>query len=213
MIKMMEFNLLLPHKQALFFKEGNQVRVIAGQARGMRLTAPGGTTTRPTSDRIKEALFSILESAGHIDKATVLDLFAGSGALGIEALSRGAEHVVFVEKNRTAIEALQHNLTHTRLTKQAQVLQMDSFRAIERLARHHDQFTLVLLDPPYQADFYLKIIELVGTTILAPGGILVAETAVRIPLPEHIGQCIRSDRRIYGDTTLEFYQMEQNHAP
>ena len=117
--------------------------------------APCGTTTRPTSDRVKEALFSILESSNRLDKATVLDLFAGSGALGIEALSRGAEHVVFVEKNRTAIEVVQHNLAHTRLVKQAQVLQMDSIRAIERFARHNDQFTLVLLDPPYQTDLYL----------------------------------------------------------
>lgn len=177
------------------------------------MTAPGGTTTRPTSDRVKEALFSILESASHVDKATVLDLFAGSGALGIEALSRGAEHVIFVEKNRTAVEVLQQNLAHTRLIKQSQVLQMDSIRAIERLSRQNAQFTLVLLDPPYQTGSHLKIIELVGTTILAPDGILVAETAARTPLPEQIGQCIRFDRRIYGDTALEFYHMEQSYAP
>jgi 16S rRNA (guanine(966)-N(2))-methyltransferase RsmD len=196
-----------------YFQEGNNVRVIAGQARGMRLTAPGGTTTRPTSDRIKEALFSILESANHIEDADVLDLFAGSGALGIEALSRGAKKVVFVEKNRAAIEVLERNLIHTKLKNQAQVFQMDSSQAIERLARHKERFSLVLLDPPYQAGFYLKIIELVSSTVLTQEGLLVAETATRAPLPERIGQCIRIDRRHYGDTALEFYQMEQRHAP
>lgn len=189
------------------------MRVIAGQARGMRLTAPGGTTTRPTSDRIKEALFSILESANHVEDADVLDLFAGSGALGIEALSRGAKKVVFVEKNRAAIEVLERNLIHTKLKNQAQVFQMDSSQAIERLARHKERFSLVLLDPPYQAGFYLKIIELVSSTVLTQEGLLVAETATRAPLPERIGQCIRIDRRHYGDTALEFYQMEQRHAP
>lgn len=211
---MVEFNALLPHKRALFQEGTVAVRVIAGQAGGMRLTAPSGTTTRPTSDRVKEALFSILESADHLNRARVLDLFAGSGSLGIEALSRGAEHVVFVEKNRSACAALQQNLSHTRLARQAQLLQMDSIHAVERLARHAEQFNLVLLDPPYQAGLYLKIIERVSTgSLLMPDGLLVAETATRSQLPERIGQCFRSDRRIYGDTALEFYLMEQNHAP
>ena len=179
----------------------------------MRLTAPRGTTTRPTSDRVKEALFSILESSGRLDKAAVLDLFAGSGALGIEALSRGASHVVFVEKNKAAIAALQQNLTHTRLANQATVVQLDCIKAVERLARHTEKFDLVVLDPPYQSDVYLKIIELVVAKLLVPDGLLVAETATRTPLPEHIGQCIRSDRRMYGDTALEFYIMEHSYAP
>ena len=210
----MKFNALVSHTPALHFRNRQFVRVIAGQAGGMRLQAPAGSTTRPTSDRVKEALFSILASCDRIEKATVLDLFAGSGSPGIEALSRGAERATFIDKSRTAIASLQCNLIHTRLAHQAEVLQMDSSHAVERLARHHEQFTLVLLDPPYQAGLHLKTIELMSATaILAPDGLLVAETATRTPLPERIGQCIRSDRRIYGDTALDFFMLEPHHAP
>ena len=189
------------------------MRVIAGEARGMRLTAPRGTTTRPTTDRVKEALFSLLDSSHRLDGARVLDLFAGSGALGIEALSRGAEHVVFIEKNRQALVSLQQNLLHTRFSDRAEVHPFDCLQALERLARHKIQFDLVLLDPPYQAGLHQKVIELVGATLLAADGLLVAETATRMPLPEHIGPCIQINRRIYGDTALELYTMEQDHAP
>lgn len=189
------------------------MRVIAGEARGLRLVAPRGTQTRPTSDRIKEALFSMLTSAGRLDKAQVLDLFAGSGALGIEALSRGAAHVTFVEKGRPALEVLRQNLTHTRLTDRAEILPFDYIHALERLVRQNRRFNLILLDPPYQADVYIKVIEVAGFKLLTTDGLLVAETASRTPLPERIGPCIRSDRRIYGDTALDFYLMEQCDAP
>lgn len=189
------------------------MRVIAGQAGGMRLKAPGGTTTRPTSDRVKEALFSILESADRLQDATVLDLFAGTGSLGIEALSRGAHHVVFVEKNRQAAESLQSNLAHTRLSTRATVIINDCMHSVEHLARRNEKYDLILLDPPYQAGMYLKMIDFAGSTILAPEGMLVAETAARESLPEQIGPCIRTDRRIYGDTAIEFYQMERTYAP
>lgn len=213
MIKKMESDLFLPHNQAESRQERQHVRVIAGEARGMRLTAPRGTTTRPTSDRVKEALFSLLDSAHRLQGALVLDLFAGSGALGIEALSRGATHAVFIEKNRQALDALHLNLAHTRLSDRAEVLPFDCMQALERLARQKNRFNLVLLDPPYQAGLYERVIELVGSTLLATDGLIVAETAARIPLPEQIGPCSRSDLRIYGDTALELYTVEQNHAP
>lgn len=179
----------------------------------MRLTAPSGTKTRPTSDRVKEALFSLLESAGYLDGARVLDLFAGTGSLGIEALSRGADHVVFIEKDRHALEALQLNLAHTRSNDRAEVIPLDCLQAIGRLSRQKVLFDLVLLDPPYQAGLHQKVIELVGSALLAADGLVVAETATQAPLPERIGPCSRSDRRIYGDTALELYTMEQSHAP
>lgn len=188
------------------------MRVISGQAGGMRLKAPGGTLTRPTSDRVKEALFSILESAGRIQGASVLDLYAGTGALGIEALSRGALRAVFVEKNRMAAAVLQQNLEHTRLANLATVLSMDSGQSLERLARQNELFDLILLDPPYQSGLYLKLIQQAGATVLAPHGILAAESASRFPLPERIGPCILTDRRIYGDTAIDFYQLEHSYA-
>ena len=189
------------------------MRVIAGEARGMRLTAPRGTTTRPTSDRVKEALFSLLDSSGRLEEAELLDLFAGGGALGIEALSRGAKHAVFVEKNRHALDSLQQNLAHTRLGERAELLTGDCLQTMEWLGRQGRQFDLILLDPPYQAGLHQKIIERAGTTLLKPDGLLIAESAAREPLPEQIGCCVKTDRRVYGDTALELYLMEHHHAP
>lgn len=188
------------------------MRVIAGTAGGLKLTTPAGNTTRPTTDRVKEALFSILESTDRLTGANVLDLFAGSGALGIEALSRGAAHVTLVDKSRPALEALRRNLLHTKLANQATVLQLDIFHALEQLVRRGDDFNLILLDPPYAMGLQVKVIERLAP-LLKPNGIVVAEAASREPLPEHIGRCYRTDRRIYGDTALEFYVSEGNDAP
>ncbi len=189
------------------------MRVIAGEAGGMKLAAPRGTATRPTSDRVKEALFSILDSANQLNGVRVLDLFAGSGSLGIEALSRGAAHVTFVEKSQPALESIRQNLAHTRLTNRADLLTMDARQAVERLTRQAAQFDLVLMDPPYQTDIYLKVISQIEKRLLTHDGILVAEAATRIPLPLNIGALRRFDRRVYGDTALEFYSMEQSDAP
>lgn len=189
------------------------MRVIAGAARGMHLTAPRGTTTRPTSDRVKEALFSMLTSAEQLDQAQVLDLFAGSGALGIEALSRGASHVVFVEKDRAALEVLHKNLSLTGFQDQSQILAMDCLQALKRLQHQQQRFTLILMDPPYKADNHKQIIELLSDNLLTLDGVLVVEVASRSSLPERVGSCIRTDRRVYGDTALEFFSVESHHAP
>jgi len=189
------------------------VRVIAGKCRGMRLVAPRGFTTRPTSDRVKEALFSILSSADRLQTARVLDLCAGSGALGIEALSRGAEIAVFIEKDRAALEALRKNLAQTGLKRCSQIMAMDCQQALKHLIQQQMRFSLVLFDPPYQADLYTSVISTVGSSLMAPDGLLVAEAAERLPLPEQIGPCVRTDHRLYGDTALAFYTLEAPHAP
>lgn len=189
------------------------MRVIAGTAGGRHLVAPHGRTTRPTSDRVKEALFSILASLDCLDDAMILDLFAGSGALGIEALSRGARHAVFVEKDRTALTALAKNLAATGLKAQSTVLAVDVELALKRLQQEKACFDLVLLDPPYQSDLYNRTIAYAGSHLLTPSGLLVAETAKRVSLPEQIAPCTRFDHRMYGDTVLEFYALESRHAP
>lgn len=189
------------------------MRVIAGQAKGMRLASPNGMSTRPTSDRVKEALFSILDSSGYLQDALVLDLFAGSGALGIEALSRGARYAVFVENNRAALEALRQNLTKTKLTEQSEILPYDGIHALEQLTRQNKRFSLILMDPPYRSTAYGTAIERAGNNLLLPGGLLVAETAVGNQLPEKLGRCRQSDQRQYGSTALVFYTVEPDHAP
>lgn len=189
------------------------MRVISGTAGGLKLTAPRGVNTRPTTDRVKEALFSILEHAGHLEEALVLDLFAGSGSLGIEALSRGAARCTFVEKNRQALEALQSNLSRTGFGCRSTVLPQDALRAIEKLGGTGARFTLALLDPPYASGLQATVLEQVAGQLMAADGLIVVETSSRDKLPERIGCSTRHDRRIYGDTAIDFFIMEATDAP
>lgn len=126
------------------------MRVISGTARGRRLVAPEGPATRPTSDRVREATFNALGSLGAVVDATVLDLFAGSGALGIEALSRGAAHATFVDQDRVAVRAVEANLATTGLAAQATVLTASVDRFLQRVGDR--RWDLALIDPPYDCD-------------------------------------------------------------
>ncbi|NNE73728.1 MAG: 16S rRNA (guanine(966)-N(2))-methyltransferase RsmD, partial [Acidimicrobiales bacterium] len=134
------------------------MRVVAGEAGGLRLVAPEGSDVRPTSDRVREAIFNALYSMGVIEDATVLDLFAGSGAMGIEALSRGAAHATFVERDPAAIAAIETNLSTTKLTDRATIVRTD---APSFIARDGDRFTLALLDPPYPFDGWDELLAAV----------------------------------------------------
>lgn len=153
------------------------MRIIAGKHRGRRLAAPKGEATRPTSDRAREALFSIL---GPVDDASVLDLFAGSGAMGLEALSRGAARCVFVESDRAACRVIEDNLAKLRLTG-ALVLCKDAFQALREEGAAHRTYDLVLADPPYDAwDSLEARLGDAVEPVLAPDGLLVVETAARV---------------------------------
>ena len=125
------------------------MRVVSGEARGRRLVAPAGQDTRPTTDRVRESMFNALESLEAVAGATVLDLFAGSGALGIEALSRGAARCTFVEHDRAALAAVRANLEATGLAGRAEVVSGDAHRALTSFSAAGRRFDLALLDPPY----------------------------------------------------------------
>ena len=182
------------------------MRVIGGIARGTGLLAPHGMLTRPTADRVKEALFNIIQSHCRLAGLGILDICAGSGALGIEALSRGAASCCFVEKNREAIRCLKRNLSATHMTERACILEMDIFKALTVLKTRGDSFAVVFFDPPYSSDLYAVVAEkLSSAELLAPGGLFVAEASARNALPESIGCLVKNDRRVYGDTALEFY--------
>lgn len=187
------------------------MRVIAGKAGGHRLVAPTGRTTRPTSDRAKEALFSILGSAGILETDSVLDLFAGSGALGIEALSRGVAHATFIEKSRQAIESIRKNLQKTGFTQQSTVMCQDILTAIDFLTRQKASFGLILIDPPYASDLYDKVI-VASAPLLRKTGVLVAETSSRVRLPDSTGGLEQFETRVYGDTSVVFYRLEGSDA-
>jgi 16S rRNA (guanine966-N2)-methyltransferase len=175
------------------------VRVIAGTYGGRVLKAPPGDSTRPTSDRVREALFSIL--GARIEDARVLDLFAGSGALGIEALSRGAASAAFVDNGTQAIRAIRANLSA--LGVQAGIRQSDALRFLAHASELGAQYDLVFLDPPYrQAERLARPLSEALPAVLAPGAVAVAESDRRAPLalelPLH-------DERRYGDTLIRIY--------
>lgn len=176
------------------------MRVIAGTAKGRSLTAPPGRTIRPTADRVKEAMFSILMP--RLPDAVVADLFAGSGALGIEALSRGAARAVFVERSDRALDALRDNLAVCGFADRATVLAEDVDAA---LARGLDGTapSVVVADPPYTVDdaALAALVVAVGR-IAAPGGWVVLETRSDRPPPPWPGQLRPAEPRRYGDTAL-----------
>jgi len=142
------------------------MRVVAGSAGGLRLVAPAGQSTRPTSDRVREATFNALHSLGEIEGARVLDLFAGSGALGIEALSRGAAHATFVDNDKSARTAIKANLETTRLEDDAVIIASEAIAYL----RGSPTFDLALLDPPYTFDDWANLFEIL------PSRIAVAES-------------------------------------
>jgi 16S rRNA (guanine966-N2)-methyltransferase len=175
------------------------MRVIAGTHRGRPLKAPPGANTRPTSDRVRESLFSIL--GDRVQDARVLDLFAGSGALGLEALSRGAASVAFVDDDRAAIAAVEANLTA--LKSGAEVRRTDALRFLRTASQTGAQYDLIFLDPPYRlAERLAPPLSEALPAVLAPGAVAVAESDRRAPLTLDLPL---NDERRYGDTLIRIY--------
>jgi 16S rRNA (guanine966-N2)-methyltransferase len=185
------------------------MRVIAGSLRGRVFKAPRGAATRPTSDRVREALFSIIGDVGGMQ---VIDLYAGTGALGIEALSRGAEHATFVDHARQAITVLRGNVRDLGIEQRCTVLPVRVERLVSAPLLRGDGFDLVLADPPYRALCDAKVLEalaaLLGgdaSTVVRRGGKVVLEHSKSL-LPPAFPGLLHEDLRIYGDTALSFYR-------
>ncbi len=176
------------------------MRVITGSARGRKLLTLEGVDVRPTTDRTKEAMFSSIQF--DIEGAKVLDLFAGSGQLGIEALSRGAASAVFIDKNRQAIEIVKKNLQSTSLAKQAVVLNTD---ADTYVTTTKEKFSFVFMDPPYAKGFLQKMLPLVEG-VVTEGGAIICEHPYGEELPEELSsmKIYRSYR--YGKTAVTVYR-------
>lgn len=187
------------------------MRVIAGTARGCRLVAPPGERVRPTADRVKEALFSSVQP--RLRGASVGDLYAGSGALGIEALSRGARHATFVEQARPALAVLRTNLATTRLAEHATVVASDVRRALE-VPLPGAPFDLVLLDPPYDvAQEELAAVLAALRPQLAAGGLVVVERGRRGRPPAWPAGVLPGRVRRYGDTVLHAGHVPDTEEP
>jgi len=178
------------------------VRIVAGSRKGHTIHAPKGLETRPTSDRVRENVFNIV--APWVEGARVLDLYAGSGAMGLEALSRGADSAVFVETDPEAVRTIERNLDKLRLTG-ATVVRLSATAALTQEAAAGRQYDLVLLDPPYAMTDYDSLARYL-TRVLADDGLLVLESAAKTE-PELPGLAHRTTRR-YGSTRVTVFEHE-----
>jgi 16S rRNA (guanine966-N2)-methyltransferase len=180
-----------------------EMRIVGGSLGGRVLRAPHGAATRPTSEKVRQAIFNILPDA---DGVHVLDVFAGSGALGIEALSRGAAHATFFETAKPALAAARGNLQELGLDARATVIAGD---AVALAARHTPPapYGLVFIDPPYRSDLATRAALALAPANLAPDAVIVIEHDRRNPPPDELGSLLRTDQRRYGDTYVSFYRV------
>jgi 16S rRNA (guanine966-N2)-methyltransferase len=176
------------------------MRIVRGSLGGRVLRAPHGADTRPTSEKVREAIFNILPN---VEGMQVLDLFAGSGALGIEALSRGAAHATFIDQAKPALAAVRGNLRELGLEARSTVLAGD---AVALAARHvpASPWQLVFIDPPYRSDLAVRAVKTLAH--LAEGAVIVIEHDRRNAPPDALGSLLRTDQRRYGDTLVSFYR-------
>jgi 16S rRNA (guanine966-N2)-methyltransferase len=187
------------------------VRVIAGAAKGRRLATIRTLALRPTPDRVREALFNIL--GVHIDGAAILDLFAGSGAVGLEALSRGARQATFVEVHEPACRLIEKNLRLCSLYEQATVWRDDALNVLTTLKRRGQTFDLIFLDPPYRASLVEDALQLLGDgRLLSANGQVIAEHFFKRELPERYGKLRRVRVARFGDVALSFYRVEKQEG-
>ena len=180
------------------------MRVVSGKAKGISLKTPDGILTRPTADRVKEAMFSIIQF--DIPGARVLDLFGGTGQLGIEAISRGAKNAVFVDSREDACRLIRENLKRANMLSEGTVVRSDY---LVYLTRCKDSFDIVLLDPPYAEEFLENSLKLITEIdILQSGGIIIAERPVGKDLPWEFLGYTRSRDYKYGKTLLTIYRKD-----
>ena len=187
------------------------MRVVAGTLKGRRVTAVKGENTRPTSDKIKESIFNMI--GPYFDGGLVLDLYSGSGNLGIEALSRGIEKGIFVDKEHDAVRTIRKNVEALGLERRVEIYRNDAFKALKALVKRELQFDLILLDPPYKGQQINAIIEFVSEHhLLIAGGVVMAECLKADELYESIGDIKQIRREIYGITAISIYKKERDEA-
>ncbi len=175
------------------------MRVITGSCKGRKLTAPAGEAVRPTTDTVKEAVFSIIQFS--IEGRRFLDAFAGSGQMGIEALSRGAAYAVFLDNSRASLAVIRKNLTLTRLEERARVIQTDT---ISYLTGCRETFDMAYLDPPYQQGLLQKALQLLPA-VMSPSGVILCEHPAEETLPETVGRFAAKKHYKYGKIMVTVY--------
>ncbi len=180
------------------------MRITGGTGKGRRLRVPAGSRVRPTSDKVKQALFNIL--GGKVSGSLFLDLFAGTGGIGIEALSRGAQQVFFVDDSRSSLEATRHNIDQAGFGDKVKVIPS---RAESYLKKAQEQFDVIFLDPPYSLD-QDPLLHLVSSSgVLKPDSTVVFEHFKKQKSPETAGRLVLDREAVYGDTVLAFYRVQE----
>ena len=181
------------------------MRVIAGEWKGQRLSTPAGRTIRPTADQVRHALMDTL--APWLHGARFLDLFAGAGGVGIEALSRGAAKTIFVEIDPIALEPLRENLRRLGARERGRIVRREVSHALETFRQSGERFRLIFLDPPYGSALAAETLKRLGDgALLDPDGLVIAQHLTKEPLPERFGALVRWKSRRFGETTLTFFR-------
>ncbi|MFZ5988897.1 MAG: 16S rRNA (guanine(966)-N(2))-methyltransferase RsmD [Bacillota bacterium] len=182
------------------------LRVISGTAKGHKLRTLKGSSTRPTSDRVKESLFNIIGS--RVFEKDVLDIYAGTGNLGIEALSRGAASAVFIDKSHECASIIKENLAHTKLIEKASVITGDVFSTLNKISKDDKKFDIIFLDPPYNKNLVEDTLKcIMENDIIGVGGLVIAEHDVDDEVPEEAAGLKRFRQQKYGDTIISFYEV------
>jgi 16S rRNA (guanine966-N2)-methyltransferase len=182
------------------------MRVIAGKFRSRRLKGPGRLRLRPSSDRLRETLFNILGRS--VEDSLFVDLYAGTGAIGIEALSRGARETIFIESHAAGARLVKQNLDALGIRSGAEVIEADAVRGLEKLSGRRLVADFIFLDPPYKGDEYLRVLEFLDDShLVAPYGLVIAEHHRRMELPERLGRLERVRLHEQGDAALSFYRL------
>jgi len=182
------------------------MRVIAGKLKGRQISAVKGDNTRPTTDKIKENVFNIMGQ--FFDGGYVLDLFAGSGNLGIEALSRGMDQAVFIDMNAKAIKVIKENIAHLALQGQTEVYRNDAFKALHVLAKKGEKFDLIFLDPPYGKISMTELLDVIITNdLLIDGGLVMCEYGAGMDVQYEVSTLKEMRREVYG--TIEILILEK----
>lgn len=181
------------------------MRVIAGKAKGRILKSVPGMNTRPTTDKVKESIFNMI--VPYLQGGIVLDLFAGTGGLGIEALSRGMDHGIFIDHDRKSIEVIKSNIEAAGFTEAAEIYKNEAERAIKALEKRKIQFDLIFLDPPYKLEILERLIgKLIQSRLVSPNGMIVCEHDSKVQMSDEIESAQVIKRAEYGSTGITIYR-------
>lgn len=187
---------------------GLGVRVISGSARGLKLNTPGDDRVRPTTDRVKESMFNIVQD--WVYDSQVLDLFAGSGALGIEALSRGASQAVFCDNSLDSIKIIKSNIEKARVVDRSQIVSGDYKRCLRDMEAKNQSFDMIFVDPPYYEGLFEEVLDTIRSCkILKKDGIVIVEHVAKKPIGQVEGLEVYKEKK-YGITMLTFYCLEDD---